>query len=601
MKEYVKLNQIRPSKNQIAWLVKSGDRVLGPYSGEAVEQLLLSREIVVIDEIKRSYGRWKYIRDEAFFAVVVEKLRVANQNKIEDTDFMGTSTSTLTMTLTEEMTQDLSQKTAELENSNRENSRSSFIQDAEFADMSDVNSATEDGTPAIKQFGLTANAQVQKNIKRSSSAIWVFALIFICMALTIAYRIHSKSLGPSQGPDFAKTFDLALQAYRQGSFADSLRYFKEATQLKPNDPDVIINMAPLMLSIEGQKVEVKRTLGEVLAITHSEDQIKQAQNILGLVAIADEDYGEAGTLFTEALKIDPKYIPALFNLGVVDILRKDYASAEKEFSKVLVEDPRHAPAYFLLVKAKMLNETPAKKVEFKDEHELLSNFAAQFYDLRQEASLLDAILYSREDNKAQLQQQIHSALEADPFVSEEFIRDPLLSLNLLSWIYFTPYCEEMSKKLSKSAEMKVLNAICLVKTGRAQEASKLIEDGLAQSPYDSLLLSIKAYALLSSGRVEEAHATLELAQKSTPSVLSKILMGRICMKNKNDACIRENFESFKAVENSDLFPAIALVGLGEITVRAHDFVSAKAYRDQLKVNAQNYIPFLKLESEIDGH
>jgi tetratricopeptide (TPR) repeat protein len=588
------LNPILPAKNEMIWLVKSGERILGPFSADHIEERLRSRELVVIDEIKKSKGRWKYLRDEAYFAVIVERLRTAKQLKAEDTEHGASGTRS--MTGTEDVGREQS-KTFELENQNRESPHSSFIQDAEFVDIKDQNAPALETKSSIseKQFGLTGNAKVQKNIKKSSSAFWLFTLIFIGMALTITYKLQNKPAQTSQGPDFAKTYDLALQSYRQGAFAESLRYFKQAASLHPSDPDVIISMSPLILSIEGQKLEVKRKLGEVLAVVHSEDQVKQAKNILGLVAIAEEDFTEANKQFSDVLRLDSKFIPGLFNMGIVHFLQKDYAGAQADFTKVLVEDPTNSAAIFLLIKSKSIEKIVGSFTNFTDEHQALKEFTDHFSDLKQEAYVLDAYLFSKEENGPRHQQQVHQAIEADPFLSEEFIRDPVYSMNQLSWIYLEPYCEEMSKKFSRLPEMKALEAICLVKTGRAQDAPKFIEEALAPNPYDSLLLSVKAYSLISAGRLDEAHATLILAQKTAPDRLSKILMGRVCLKSKDDTCVKENFE---ALADSESTPPIAAAGLGEIAIRANNMNSAKIFRDQLKKHTTNYIPLLHLESEI---
>ncbi len=588
------MSQIWPAKNEVTWLIKSGDRILGPYSAEVIERLLKTREIVVIDEIKRAMGRWKYIREEAFFAVVVEKMRISNQSKIDDTEHGTLSNPTATLTSTS--TVDIS-RTLDLDLPDREMGTASAIKDADFVDITNVKpSQTNSAPPASKQFGVSPTLEIQQDIKKSSSTAWILALIFVGVALTIAFKTQLRTPQPNQAPDFPKTYDLAIKNYKQGYFADSLKYFKDAALIKPNDPDVIIGMSPLLLSIEGQKVEVRRRIGEVLAMVHSEDQVKQAKNILGLVAVADEDFAEANRQFSDALKIDQKYLPALFNMGIVSFLQKDYAGAIQDFEKVLIEDPENSTAAYLIIRVKVVVAILSKKSSFQDLHEAINQFAKRFYDLRQEAMLINSYLYSREETKAQTQEQIRATLEADPFVTDEFLRDPLLSSGQLSWIHLTSYCEEMAKKFSNSAEMKALLSVCLVKTGRAQEGPKLIEEALAQSPNDSLLLSVKAYILMTSGRMEEAHGALALAKANQVDILSKILLGRICMKTKDNKCIRDNFQH---LGKQDFTPAIAAVGLAEAAQREGAVTSAKMYRDQLKRNLQNYLPLIRLESELE--
>ncbi len=589
------MKQIWPAKSEVTWLIKSGDRILGPYSADTIEKLLISREIVVIDEVKRALGRWKYIREEAFFAVAVEKLRAIQQSKAEDTEHGSLSGPTATLTIS--TTDDLS-VTSDIEVPSLEISQSSFVKEADFIDLDAAKIKMPPPIPAARQFGLTDNSNVQQDIKRSSSAAWFLAILFVCIALTIAYRNQLKTPQSGQGPDFSKSYDLAIKNYKLGYFAESLKYFKEAANLKPNDPDVIIAMAPLLINIDGQKVEVKRKIGEVLAMVHSDGQVKQARNILGLLAIADEDLVEASHQFGDALKIDSKFLPALFNNGIVRFLQKDFIGAIKDFRSVLIEDPENAAAAYLIIRIEVMVAVLERKTSFPSLHESINHFNKRFYDLRQEATLLNAYLFSREEIKNQLVDEIRSCIETDPFTSDEFLRDPLIFSGQLAWNHLAPYCDEMARKFSNLPEMKALNTICLLKTGRVQEGPKLIEEAIAQAPSDSLILDVNAFLLMTSGREEEARGALQIAKKNNTDILSKILMGRLCLKNNEEKCALDNFKSIKS---QSLNPAFTVFALAKVAQLEGSFDPIKFNRDRFsRRNLKNYLPLLRLESAIEA-
>ncbi len=67
------------------WLVKSGGRILGPFSREEVVAKLKSKELVLLDEVAQPLRRWRYVRDEMEFARVVESLRMGAYAGREDT------------------------------------------------------------------------------------------------------------------------------------------------------------------------------------------------------------------------------------------------------------------------------------------------------------------------------------------------------------------------------------------------------------------------------------------------------------------------------------------------------------------------------------
>jgi tetratricopeptide (TPR) repeat protein len=74
---------------ELVWLVKSGDRILGPFSVDAIEARLGSRDLVAIDEVCSPGGRWHYLRDEPRFAKALETLRNSTFNQREDTEING--------------------------------------------------------------------------------------------------------------------------------------------------------------------------------------------------------------------------------------------------------------------------------------------------------------------------------------------------------------------------------------------------------------------------------------------------------------------------------------------------------------------------------
>lgn len=71
--------------NEKKWLVKSENKILGPYSFDQVEDLLLKKQISLIDEIRDTETRWLYIRENAEFQSVIGDIRQQLENKSEAT------------------------------------------------------------------------------------------------------------------------------------------------------------------------------------------------------------------------------------------------------------------------------------------------------------------------------------------------------------------------------------------------------------------------------------------------------------------------------------------------------------------------------------
>ncbi len=71
--------------NEKKWLVKSENKILGPYSFDQVEDLLLKKQISIIDEIRDTETRWLYIRENSEFKTIIGNIRQQLDNKNEAT------------------------------------------------------------------------------------------------------------------------------------------------------------------------------------------------------------------------------------------------------------------------------------------------------------------------------------------------------------------------------------------------------------------------------------------------------------------------------------------------------------------------------------
>src|SRR5438105_4259948 len=100
----------------------------------------------------------------------------------------------------------------------------------------------------------------------------------------------------------AKTaFEQALQAYEQRDFDSAARLAGEADTAEPNQPQVL--------------------------------------NLSGAILLEQQKYDEAERFFKEALKVDPKFREAQFNLADVPFRNKDYAKARDRFQALLKQTP----------------------------------------------------------------------------------------------------------------------------------------------------------------------------------------------------------------------------------------------------------------------
>jgi tetratricopeptide (TPR) repeat protein len=117
-----------------------------------------------------------------------------------------------------------------------------------------------------------------------------------------AVQLLSSEERASKTKAVAKTqFEQALQAYEQRDFDSAAKLAEQADTAEPNQPQVL--------------------------------------NLRGAILLEQQKYDEAEGFFNEALKVDPKFREAQFNLADVPFRNKDYAEARDRFQALLKQTP----------------------------------------------------------------------------------------------------------------------------------------------------------------------------------------------------------------------------------------------------------------------
>ena len=88
-----------------------------------------------------------------------------------------------------------------------------------------------------------------------------------------------------------------------------------------------------------------------------------AWNVKGVVYSSQRDYAAARASFDQALKLDPGYVAAAYNLAQLDLVQRNPDAARKGYERILAKDPRNEQA--LLAIASLLGATRAPTAEVK--------------------------------------------------------------------------------------------------------------------------------------------------------------------------------------------------------------------------------------------
>jgi hypothetical protein len=74
------------------WLIKSENKILGPFSFDQILDLLRKKQISIIDEVRDPETRWLYVRENNEFKNIVEEIRKEIDSRQESTKTYQSST-----------------------------------------------------------------------------------------------------------------------------------------------------------------------------------------------------------------------------------------------------------------------------------------------------------------------------------------------------------------------------------------------------------------------------------------------------------------------------------------------------------------------------
>jgi putative PEP-CTERM system TPR-repeat lipoprotein len=128
------------------------------------------------------------------------------------------------------------------------------------------------------------------------------------------------------------------------------------------DSGTVADMA--LISAHLRRSDFDKALKAIDALEKKQPDKPVAANLRGRVLALKKDNAGARQNFERALKIDPKYFPAVSSLAAMDLIEKGPAEARKRFDKVLETDPKNSQA--LLATANLLARTGAPKEQIAD-------------------------------------------------------------------------------------------------------------------------------------------------------------------------------------------------------------------------------------------
>ncbi|MEM7645312.1 MAG: tetratricopeptide repeat protein [Pseudomonadota bacterium] len=562
------------------WLVKSSDTILGPFEFDRVVENIFNGEIHLLDEIKGPFERWRPIKDHSLFAAAIEKLKASTYNGRE---------STMTATV------DINTKTGELTKTHTLTGTNP-IESTQTPIMSSTATQPEPlpDPPSASEVVFVSEQQRPRSSRMPSIFLVTFCFILIGGASFLVYEYQKNKTIEEKISLYDQLTDKAMWNLKVGEYQRALDNFNQAYSLSPNDPNLTIEMTPLLIQFDGQFSQAQLLIEKILGSQYQKSYLKQGKNIIGLSYSYQGKYAEAEKSYTESLAIDDQYLPASVNRVYTLIKQKRNDEAAQEMRRILGDFPKESIAHYLYVRSLVeLAIQNSDQDVFREALSVATQFPQSFSDFLQEVLFLVAYSQFRlgvsgEEFKA----AVLAVMKVDSELTNLHVHNPLLDFQSFSWVDFSGYCREMRSSL-EDYEASLLEGFCLLKINRTIDAKKIFETLLAQQSNDGLLQALYASSLLKLNELSQAKNALgfinQVDQKQP--MVETILRG--CLNAGDLSCGQAIFKGRHAKHISLLYSH-----WGNSATQKGNRRQAQNSIDQGLGLSPNFSPLLKLREEI---
>lgn len=583
------------------WLVKSSTRILGPFSMAELAQHLRTKQISIIDEIRQPHGRWSYIRENHGFMEIIRTIREEQDAHGEETmtESLAQHTSTKTDALTE-YNEDTLTPTPDTDLTpvpDRFRSSSPGLKDVTpSAAERPVTRSNAGASAPAKVYGSSQDSGMQMRMRQQSDRLrWTVIAVAIVAAVAVIFLATRKE--QKRGGNYDELISQAIRYKSLGLYEKSLMAYQKAQRIQEPDPDVAVQMAPVLISEDRQTLTGRRVLESALG-KEGKSRSETLEALLGISVsyMMDGDLKQAEDTLQKAIGHEPFNISALINLALIQFKKGNYLQAMRDFDSIFKKNPQSVLALFGKALATMeyarrqgdLNPLP---MLVRD----IGAIVAKTAYLRQELLLLQISAQSSLGDVNGVNQGVVQFLNQLSGQAKNYVHPLSIDWRFTQWDYIEKFCADLFQKHSSNSEMKALRAICLMEINRDSDAAKLLTEAITESPKDPYVLVTQAGYLVKIGRTPEAKSLLKMPEITSLNIRN-LLMGQICIESQDVSCAQT---SFAAVHSKDRSNAAAAYGLAWVKMRNNEKNAAYEYVRAGLQNEPNYLPLLDLRDQLE--
>lgn len=583
-------------------MVKSNGRILGPFNKEEVDNMLRSKEIVVLDEVAESFRRWRYIRDHEKFIDIVEEVRKLNFGSNEDHTFTLSSTMDDTITTTERMEPTLTEDITDAILTSNQDGRTDeiIVTDIEETPMGDQTVMARVGVQNAGYSSAHDLRGLEEGSDWTSKALWALAILVVLGVGGYVFYQKNQTSNVAEEKPAQQYYREGLEHYAAGDYTLALEPLLKAYAADPDNLYYAKLIAPVLIQNGAEGYTRAEQMIAKLKAPGSK-YASEALVIEGLLFLKREQYDRAIETLTEAVERNPFSWEAYANLGSAYFMKDKFTEAKNFFDTSLKIELENATsrgeAYLMRAQSELELWLQSKEDRYLQQAlEGLQSYLNEYSDYRQEALLLRAFSEFANRDAPKAESSIDELIDTDPFLTNEHSKDPDVFRDQLDWAALLEWCQALVSGMNSSSHLDTLHALCLVQSKEKDvEAQEVINAAINQAPKDPLVQGVFAFVNwhLGSDMKAEMLATKAIEMNASEEAkLPHIIKARICESLGNFEC---SLQEWKMVNKMDQASVSALGGISTSYLKLKKFSQFESSYHLAKKRSLYYKPLLRAD------
>ncbi|MES2801575.1 MAG: hypothetical protein V4654_03705 [Bdellovibrionota bacterium] len=517
------------------WMIKSENKVLGPYSYDQIEDLLKKKQISLIDEVRDMDTRWMYIREAETLKAIVDEIREELARVDDHTKTYQTRTSqglTKTGTITQELVENTKFEMPTFTNVS--------VEDAEYTEEANEPPATT-VTPAKPASALAAKVKTPQYVSASDPVVNSQIRERSKLTLMILISILLGVIVIAGGSQFYQNKEKKKQ--EQQSIASIRKYSLYGLESKVVEifgnmsPELqrqvipeIIPMIPKLDSVG--YINGSQTISNLKSNPGVSDQRKALLDIVQFIqSLQDQDLKKARESLIRAKDLDPSSELIKENDAILSFYEGKFDHATKTFSE-LFQTASKGRWLFGWAVSELSKPTVNSEVESLLNHEI-DRYTANHIDFKKELLLINMLLDKRTGREEKFNNDYRN-FTAMPLNFRQKFQIPLSIFGgIYSMFTLRPTFEKLKPLLAATPKIVIETHIKL-ELGEISAAQTLY------STYNALIEDVSEranlrlqldYALKDYSAVVAQEKTLDISKLNTASHYVLLLAKQKAMKD----------------------------------------------------------------------